>query len=199
MDSQLTRGALTNGLFPLVSVTRTYENLSSNELDVFDAKVKYSFDVGDFGYFSTQLSSTYYAKYEYTGFDKKTVDAVGLQNGQTNLAPPLPAWKHNLRAAWTLGGHNAAIAAKYSDGVKFDNAISPGAVAPSRISSYATFDVRYGYTFDQLFGSKVDLALGSSNVTNAKPDRLPIIGGLETRLGDPFGRQYYLEANVSFE
>jgi outer membrane receptor protein involved in Fe transport len=198
MDPNIARGV--NGTnFPLSSVTRSYENLSSNELDVFDAKVKYSFDVGDFGYFSTQLSSTYYAKYEYTGFDKKTTDAVGLQNGQTNLAPPLPAWKHNLRAAWALGGHNAAIGAKYSDGVKFDNAVSTGAVPPSRISSYTTFDVRYGYTFENMSFGKLDFALGSSNVTNAKPDRLPIIGGLETRLGDPFGRQYYAEVNLSFE
>lgn len=199
MDSQITRGPLTNGIFPLVSVTRTFENLSSNEVDVFDAKVKYSFDVGAFGYFSTQLSSTYYSKYEYTGFSGVTVDAVGLQNGQTNLAPPLPQWKHNLRAAWALGGHNAAIAAKFSDGVKFDATVSPGATPPDRISSYTTFDVRYGYSFDNLAFGKLDFALGSSNVTNAKPDRLPIIGGLETRLGDPFGRQYYAELNLSFE
>jgi outer membrane receptor protein involved in Fe transport len=200
MDSQITRGTLTNGIFPLVSVTRTFENLSSNEVDVFDAKVKYSFDVGDFGYFSTQLSSTYYSKYEYTGFDKKTADAVGLQNGQTNLAPPLPQWKHNFRTAWTLGNHNAAMAAKYSDGVKFDNAVTPGVTPPDRISSYTTFDVRYGYTFDDVFSiGKLDVAIGSSNVTDAKPDRLPIIGGLETRLGDPFGRQYYAELNFSFE
>ena len=200
MDPMIERNGLQpNNVNTLKSVTRTFENLSSNEVDVFDAKLKYSFDVGDFGYFSTQLSSTFYSKYEYTDFRGTTVDAVGLQNGQTNLAPPLPQWKHNFRAAWVLGNHNAAMAAKYSDGVKFDNAVSQGATAPDRISSYATFDVRYGYTFDNLFGNKVDLAIGSSNVTNAKPDRLPIIGGLETRLGDPFGRQYYAEMNISFE
>ena len=118
---------------------------------------------------------------------------------KTNLAPPLPQWKHNFRAAWALGAHSAALSAKYSDGVKFDASVSPGAVAPDRISSYATFDVRYGYAFENLSFGKLDFAIGSSNVTNAKPDRLPIIGGLETRLGDPFGRQYYAEVNLSFE
>ena len=51
-------------------LSRVRRNLSCNEVDVLDAKVKYSFDLGDIGYFSTQLSSTYYSKYEYTGFDK---------------------------------------------------------------------------------------------------------------------------------
>jgi iron complex outermembrane recepter protein len=127
------------------------------------------------------------------------VDAVGLQNGQTNLAPPLPQWKHNFRAAWVLGAHNAAIAAKYLDGVKFDASVSPGAVPPDRISSYTTFDVRYGYSLENLSFGKLDFGIGPSNVTNARPDRLPVVGGLETRLGDPFGRQYYAEVNFSFE
>lgn len=199
MSSSITRGPLTNGIAQLDSVERMSENLSSNELDVFDAKVKYSFDLGNFGYFSTQLMSTYYAKYEYTGFNKVTVDGVGLQNGNTNLAPPLPQWKHNLRAAWVLGNHNAAIAAKFIDGVKFDGPVATGATPPDRISSYTTFDVRYGYTVDSLPIGKLDFGIGSSNVTNAKPDRLPVVGGLETRLGDPFGRQYYAEVVFSFE
>jgi len=200
MDPAIRRGGLQpNGINPLSSVTRSNENLSSNEVNVFDGKVKYTFDLGGIGSFSTQLSSTYYAKYEYTGFDGVTVDAVGLQNGQTNLAPPLPQWKHNFRAAWALGNHNAAITAKYSDGVKFDASVEPGAEIPDRISSYTTYDVRYGYAFQNLSFGKLDFAIGSSNVTNAKPDRLPVVGGLETRLGDPFGRQYYAEAVLSFE
>jgi outer membrane receptor protein involved in Fe transport len=200
MSANVVRGGVgTNGINPLSSVLRTSENLSSNEVDVFDAKVKYSFDVGDFGYFSTQLSSSYFSKYEYAGFDKVAVDAVGLQNGQTNLAPPLPQWKHNFRTAWVLGAHNAAIAAKYLDGVKFDASVAPGAIPPDRISSYTTFDVRYGYSLEGLSFGKLDFGIGSSNVTNAKPDRLPVVGGLETRLGDPFGRQYYAEVNFSFE
>jgi outer membrane receptor protein involved in Fe transport len=199
MSASIQRNPLDGGIASLKSVERTSENLSSNEVDVFDAKVKYSFDLGNIGYFSTQLSSTYYSKYEYTGFNGVSVDAVGLQNGQTNLAPPIPQWKHNFRAAWVLGNHNAAIAAKYTDGVKFDASVSPGAIPPDRISSWTTFDVRYGYTFDNLSFGKLDFGIGSSNVTNAMPDRLPVVGGLETRLGDPFGRQYYAEVNFSFD
>jgi len=199
-DPAISRAAPVNGIANISQVQRTSENLSSNDVDVFDFRVKYSFDVGDLGSVSAQLSSTYYSKYEYTGYDGKTVDAVGKQNGETNLAAPLPQWKHALRTAWGLGNHSAALTAKYQDGVKFDtNSITAGWARPDRISSYHTFDVRYGYAFDDLFGAKVDFALGSSNVLNAKPDRLPILGGMETRLGDPFGRQYYAEVNVGFE
>ena len=155
--------------------------------------------LGDFGYFSTQLASTYFSKYEYSSFGNEPVDGVGLQNGQTNLAPPLPQWKHNFRAAWVLGNHNAAIAAKFLDSVKFDAAAAPGAAIPDRISSYTTYDARYGYTFDSLSFGRLDFGIGVVNLTNAMPDRLPVVGGLETRLGDPFGRQYYAELNFSFE
>jgi iron complex outermembrane recepter protein len=200
MSSSVIRAGLgTDGINRLASVERMSENLSSNEVDVFDLKLKYTFDLGGFGYYNTQLSSAYFSKYEYTSFGEETVDAVGHQNADTNLAPPLPQWKHTFRAAWVLGGHSAALAAKFQKGVKFDSTVSPGAVAPDSISSYTTFDVRYGYAFENLSFGKLDFALGSSNVTNAKPDRLPIIGGLETRLGDPFGRQYYAEVNLSFE
>jgi outer membrane receptor protein involved in Fe transport len=199
MSPSVIRNPLSGGIASLASVQRMSENLSSNEVDVVDAKVKYSFDLGDFGYFSTQLTGTYFSKYEYTGFDGETVDGVGLQNAQTNLAPPLPQWKGNFRAAWVLGNHNAAIAAKYVDGVKFDSSVPAGTIPPDRISSWTTFDVRYGYTFDNLSFGKLDFGIGSNNVTNAMPDRLPVVGGLETRLGDPFGRQYYAEVNFSFE
>ena len=199
MSPAITRAGLVDGINRLASVERMSENLSSNEVDVFDAKVKYSFDLGDFGYFSTQLASTYFSKYEYSSFGNEPVDGVGLQNGQTNLAPPLPQWKHNFRAAWVLGNHNAAIAAKFLDSVKFDAAAAPGAAIPDRISSYTTYDARYGYTFDSLSFGRLDFGIGVVNLTNAMPDRLPVVGGLETRLGDPFGRQYYAELNFSFE
>jgi len=199
MDPDITRGPLQNSVNKVSSVVRSFENLSTNEVDVFDAKLKYSFDVGSFGYFTSQYSGTYFSRYEYSGLDKVKTDGVGLQNGNTNLAPPLPQWKHQLRTAWALGNHTAAVTGKHQSGVKFDTlSIAPGATRPDRISSYTTFDVRYGYDFRELAFGELSLAIGSSNVTNEKPDRLPIIAGFETRLGDPFGRQYYAEAIVTF-
>ena len=59
-----------------------------------NGKMNYSIDLDSFGYITSQYAGTYFAKYEYTGLDKITRDAVGLQNGNTNLAPPLPQWKH---------------------------------------------------------------------------------------------------------
>lgn len=200
MDAGIVRGPLQSDVRKVSSVVRSYENLSTNEVDVFDAKLKYAFDLGSFGYFNTQYAGTYFSRYEYSGLDQVKVDAVGLQNGNTNLAPPLPQWKHQLRTSWAFGGHMAAITAKHQSGVKFDTlSIAAGAERPDHISSYTTFDVRYGYSFENFSFAQVDFAIGSTNVTNTKPDRLPIIGGFETRLGDPFGRQYYAEVLLSFE
>jgi iron complex outermembrane recepter protein len=201
-DPAIVRGTNVGGLSKVATVTRSYENLSSNKVNVFDGKLNYSIDLNSFGYITSQYAGTYFAKYEYTGLDKITRDAVGLQNGNTNLAPPLPQWKHQLRTAWQLGGHNAAITAKHQDGVRFDTLSIGGPwanVRPAFISSYTTYDVRYGYNFDNFEVAKIGFAIGSTNVTNEKPDRLPILNGFESRLGDPFGRMYYAEVTASFE
>jgi outer membrane receptor protein involved in Fe transport len=201
-DTAIERGGNVGGVAKVATVTRSYENLSSNKVNVFDGKLSYSIDLDEFGYITSQYAGTYFAKYEYTGLDKVTRDAVGLQNGNTNLAPPLPQWKHQLRTAWQLGSHDAAITAKHQDGVRFDTLSIGGPWAnhrPEFISSYTTFDVRYGYHYDTWDVAKLSFAIGSTNVTNTKPDRLPILNGFESRLGDPFGRMYYAEVTASFE
>jgi outer membrane receptor protein involved in Fe transport len=200
MDPAIARAAPVGGVNAVASVQRTSENLSSNEVDVFDFRVKYAFGFESLGDFNTQIASTYYESYKYTGFNGRTVDAVGLQNSDTNLAPPLPQWKHTLRVAWGLGNHGAALSTKYQDGVRFDTAgITPGWPRPQRIGSYTTVDVRYGYKFENLWKGDLDFAIGSTNVLDERPDPLPVLGGLETRLGDPFGRQFYAEISYAYK
>ena len=53
-------------------------------------------------------------------------------------------------------------------------------------------DLNYNLNLDSIFGFGQDIMLGF-NINNAldwEPDALPIPGGLESRLYDPFGRTF---------
>ena len=203
-DPLITRATTINpatGVPNVTDVTRIPANISGNEVDVFDLRFRYGFDAGNIGYFSTSLSTTYYDKYEYTDFNGKQVSALGKRNADTALAPPLPEFKHSLLLGWARKNQSAGVTVKYADSVSFDGTVDAfnGIPAPKNISSFLTVDARYSIELDKLFGGKWDLAFGSNNVFNEQADALPVSGGLESRLQDPFGRTFYLEANYSFE
>jgi outer membrane receptor protein involved in Fe transport len=183
----------------VVQVTRTPANITGNEVDVFDLRVRYGFDIGNLGYISTSASTTFYDKYEYTDLDGRSqVDALGKRNADTALAPPLPEFKHSLNVAWLKGNQRASVAVKYTDSVLFDGTpdTTPGAIPfPRTISSFTTVDVRYSIDIDNFLSGKWNLSIGANNVLNEQADALPISGGFESRLQDPFGRAFYVEAN----
>jgi iron complex outermembrane recepter protein len=191
-------------------VTRVPDNLSGNEIEAYDLRVRYGFDVGSIGTFSASLSTTYYDRYEYTGFSGEVVDAVGRRNGDTTLAPPISQWKHALRLGWYLGNHSATVSAKYSDALSFDGTVDvitapavadglpPAIAAPRTISSWQTYDIRYQYEFESLWGGRASLALGAINAFNEQADPLPVSGGFESRVQDPYGRQFFFEMNYEF-
>jgi outer membrane receptor protein involved in Fe transport len=183
----------------VIQVTRTPDNITGNQVDVFDLRVRYGFDIGNLGYISTSLSTTYYDKYEYTDLDGVTqVDALGKRNGDTALAPPLPEFKHTLNLGWIKGRQRAGVAVKYSDSVLFDGTADTtlGAIAaPRTISSFTTVDVRYSINIDNFLSGNWNFSIGANNVLNEQADALPISGGFESRLQDPFGRTFYIEAN----
>ncbi|MCB1650025.1 MAG: hypothetical protein KDI25_10845, partial [Pseudomonadales bacterium] len=53
-------------------------------------------------------------------------------------------------------------------------------------------DARYAHIFDQYFDSEFTVSMGVSNVFDKRPQRLGIIGGAETRLSVPWGRQFWV-------
>lgn len=201
-DPGITRDPVTGAV---ERVVRVPNNIAAVEVDVVDFRIRYGKDFEKWGYLSTNWSTTAYTKYEYLDAFGKVADAAGKQNGDTDIAPPLPEMKHQLRFGWLLDRHNVGLTFNYQDEVEFDASTGPdfgpglGAPIPDKIESQTIVDFRYGFTFDQLAGGRVDLALGANNLLNEMPQRLPIAGGVETRLQDPTGRMYYAEATYTFE
>lgn len=204
-DPAITRDPLTESATRVVTYS---DNVNQMQIDVVDFRFRYSVDMGNWGYLSTNLNTTYYPSYKY--LDVSTgdfIDAAGKQNGDTGLAPPIPEYKSTLRVGWLLNGHAVAMTVNNQSSVAFDATPGPtfgqdpvtAADIPSRISSYTTIDMRYGYTFENVWGGSFDIGAGATNITNNTAQPLPISGGLETRLQDPIGRTYYIEGTYTFE
>jgi outer membrane receptor protein involved in Fe transport len=135
--------------------------------------------------------------------------AVGFQNGQTAKAPPLPEWKAVTTLDWFKGDHRVHGSLRYTSDITFnENApitpFRPGlpetaVTRPTEVSGGYQVDLNYNYSLDSLFGFGRDVVLGlnMNNVFDWEPDALPIPGGLETRIYDPFGRTLSMSLDFS--
>jgi iron complex outermembrane recepter protein len=180
------------------TIFRQAQNIASVYIDLLDAKVRYTYDAGDIGSFTTTLEASYYLNYEYEDNTGVLVDALGMMNAQTGIVPPLPDVKGSLRVNWFRGNQSASISANYRSGVKFDDRpidrYNDGwlKMVDRTVEAETITNAQYAYTFDQYFDSTITVSAGISNLFDIRPQRLPIIGGFNTRLSTPWGRQMWV-------
>ncbi len=179
----------------VLRVIRQSNNISSVWIDLFDMKVDYSISTDNMGTFAPSLNLTYYTTYEYEDLFGGVQDALGRQNANSGVVPPLPEMKWNAKLNWFMGSHSASINTSFTDEVSFDdqvNALFTGYTAPTVIDSQMITNAQYSYAFDNLFGSQVMVSGGIRNLFDEMPQRLPVLGGFESRLQQPWGRQFWL-------
>ena len=170
---------------------RQANNISTVWIDLYDAKVDYRFSTDNWGTFATGLSMSYFTKYEYEDLTGGIRDALGYQNANSGVVPPLPQIKAQLRGNWFMGNHSASLTAAYQDSVIFDDAVNnlfSKFPASETIESQWTVNTQYAYALNDFFSSDVTLSGGIRNLFNQQPQRLPILGGFESRLQQPWGR-----------
>lgn len=178
----------------VIKTVRNSANISQVTIDLFDVKGRYRLST-NYGTFVTTLGASYFTKYEYTDLYGQVIDARGKQNGDSGIVPPLPKLKANLRMNWFRDAHSASIAANYQHNVTTDGsffAYTTGYTAPSHISAQTIVNTQYSYAFNNFYNSEMVVSLGVSNLFDQRAQRLPILGGMETRLQTPFGRQYWI-------
>jgi iron complex outermembrane receptor protein len=179
----------------VLRVIRQANNISTVWIDLFDAKADYRFSTDNWGTFGATLSASYFTKYEYEDLFGGVKDALGYQNANSGVVPPLPDMKAQLRTNWFMGNQSASITAAYQGSVIFDDRVNnlfskfPGA---DTIEAQTIVNAQYAYAFNDFFGSEVVLSGGIRNLTNRQPQRLPILGGFESRLHQPWGRQFWM-------
>lgn len=181
-------------------VIRQAGNVSDVFVDLFDGRVNYNFDSG-LGNFDLTASATYYTKYEFQGFGGDLTDATGNQNWATGIVPPIPQMKAQFRAMWMLNNHSAGLIYNWSKEIWFDapvrNLLS-GLEPPddNKIEGQGYVNLNYQYRFDDLWGSQVAFRAGINNALDQQPQLLPILGGFESRVHIPWGRQYFVSFDI---
>ena len=190
--------------FPTGEVQKVYRqaaNISSVWINLFDTNINYEFDTTDWGTFSANLQASYYTDYKYAGLNGKVVDALGKMNDGTDIVPPLPEVKANLRLSWYRGNQSASVSTSYWHDILFDAKtfdyyadIRPGGAikSPRKIRGEHITSARYGIILDQYFDSEFNVSFGVNNLFDKRPQRLGVLGGFETRLSVPWGRQFYV-------
>ena len=110
--------------------------------------------------------------------------------------PPLPELRANLRLNWFRDRQSASIAANYWHHVEFNDQIvdfyGQGWTRPRLIESETRVDVRYAHIIDRFFESEFTFSAGVNNVFDRRPQRMGILGGFESRLSTPWGRQFWM-------
>jgi len=179
----------------VLRIIRQSNNISSVWIDLFDFKMDYRYSLEDWGTLVPSLNLSYFNKYEYEDLFGGVQDALGKQNANSGVVPPLPKLKGNFKLNWFKANHSASLTANYQHQVLFDdtvNALFTGYTAGRTIEAQTIVNAQYAYAFDDLFGSEVVVSGGIRNLTNRQPQRLPILGGFESRLHQPWGRQFWI-------
>ncbi len=184
--------------YPDNSVRTVYTqaaNISSVWIDLLDLKTQYTLETSNWGSFTTTLQTTYYTNYEYEDLFGGVKEALGFQNANTGIVPPLPQVKANLRLNWFRDKQSASVSANYWSAVDFDDQIvdfyREGWVAPKEIEGEVRVDARYAMIIDQYLDSEFTVSVGISNLFDRRPQRMGILGGFESRLSTPWGRQFW--------
>lgn len=182
------------------AIIRAPVNYASQFVEGFDVRVRYSFNYKDWGRFITSASGNYYTRWEYQQSPTSpTVDARGVSNSNTAFAPPIAEWKGNIGLSWFRNNHSASLTARYIDEMIWDETtVAAGFSASSfpELRAITKADARYSYRFEA-FDIDANVTVGIRNIFDRDAQRLPQRGGIESRIDDPFGRQFYV--SLDFE
>lgn len=188
-------------------ILRQPQNVDQMDVKTIDLQARYDFSVDNLGDFSFAIDATHYTEYLLTEFNGTTREMAGSNNGDTGKAPPLPETKVNYTLSWLREAHSARMIVKYTDDVDF-GLLAPvtlrnlpaqqGGLRRPTVKGGYRADLNYGYTMDGIlgFGQTANISIAVRNVFDWEPTRLPIQGGLETRLYDPYGRTFALSLDI---
>ncbi len=182
------------------AIIRAPVNYATQFVEGFDVRVRYSFDYEDWGRFAVSLSGNYYTEWEYQQSPTSPViKAKGNSNSNTAFAPPIAKWKGNLGLSWFRNNHSASITTRYIDKMTWDETTEAAGFDSldfPYVNAISKTDARYSHRFS-IFDTDANMTIGVTNLFDRNAQRLPKRGGIESRIDDPFGRQFYV--SMDFE
>ena len=201
----------------IMRVTVGQSNAAANNVEAYDLKVRYQFDLGlvgleDIGTFTAQLNATKIDLWEYQKFATDPMSSpLGNRNRFLGEAPPLPEVKANFRIGWVNGNHSASMVARYTDELSYDGynwssgffsyfpyftPLNPN--ERDKLRAYTVADLAYNYRGLDFMGTNVDLTFGARNLFDRQPQRVNDFAGMESILYDPRGRLLYGRVSIEF-
>jgi outer membrane receptor protein involved in Fe transport len=188
-------------------ILRQPQNVDQMDVKTVDLQASYAFSWDNWGDFNVAIDATHYTEYLLTEFSGATREMVGFMNGDTGKAPPLPKTKVNYTLAWMRDAHSVRMSVRYNDDVNFgllapvtlaNPPATTGGLRKMTVKGGYRANLNYGYTMDSLFGfgQSANISVAVRNLFDWEPTRLPIQGGLATRLYDPYGRMFTLGLDI---
>ena len=173
--------------YTIVNINAYYLNANAMQHSAFDFYANYSIDTNNLGSFRFDLSATQIDEYSFDfGGDNKG-KAVGKQNLDIDVIPPLPKMRVIGSINWNFGDQALLLRARWADEV---DATKVDAV----IESLTYIDLTYAFTgFDWTSkGSMTTFEIGARNLTDEYPRPDGGFGaGIELALHDPRGRMFF--------
>jgi len=218
-DPRIIRAA--NDATQILRVTVGQSNAASNNVEAYDLKVRYQFDLdaitgligfNDIGAISVNFNATKIDLWEYQKFATDPMSSpLGKRNRFLGEAPPLPELKANMRVTWVNGSHSVSVASQYIDEIEYDG-YNWGSSFFEQFPYFTGFDISerdtlrastitdvvYNYQGLELMGSDVDLTFGARNVFDRMPQRVNDFAGMESVLYSGRGRMLYGRVTMEF-
>lgn len=189
-----------NNVAQIDRIISSDSNASKMEVKALDIKFDYLYPAGDLGVLNFGIDATYVDSYTYQlSPDRDVVEATGNQNALTGAVPPMPEWKANVRLGWSRDNHSANVIVRYIDEMTFDaDKFSFQRLLP--FSNYREVEVlrastitdaSYSYRGFEALGGEFAFTVGARNLFDRLPQKVPMLGGMESQLYDPTGRMLY--------
>jgi hypothetical protein len=217
-DPAITRSPL--NVFEITRVQTGSINASRMLVEAYDVDWRYSFELpdlfgfalSDLGSWNLSLQATYLDKFMYQESALDELEqAVGKRNNDSlQPVPPMPRIKGNARIGWVNGSHSANLGARYLHSLDYDGfsgfytsyapyRLHPDVVTrdPSELRKSTVADFAYNYRGYEALGGVFNFTVGSRNVFDRMPQRMPTLGGTEDNLYDTMGRTIY--ARITYE
>ena len=147
-------------------VATAYENVGAVRTQGVDANAYHDFE-WTAGNFRISGDATLLTRFDVNSAGAGFVNQLGSRN-DTNGFAPTPALRLNLGLAWRKQRQSAQLAIRFIDSYKNDEVASL-----PKISSWATLDGNYQYSFTNFINGDVTLSVGARNLLDKDPPPLP--------------------------
>jgi iron complex outermembrane receptor protein len=212
LEARFTFNTNCSTISSLARLKTYYVNGPSIRNSGLDFSADYRFEGVMGGYVTLGANATYIQEYKISAQSVEGVvvtpafDAVGLLNYQT-IAVPIPEWKGDVYAEWTMGPHNLRATVHYIDSYT-DQRTAPFAAGAYKDTTGAPVQVTAGKKIDKQILTDLayrvflpwdtTLTAAITNLFDEDPSYARLDLGYDPFTGDPLGRTYKLGVKKRF-